>query len=1322
MAAPANGTLPPQNGTAAPETTCSFSWGTFPEFLLWHCVWDRETGYVVFTGCFLGIALLGLCIVEVVSTWHRRKERKLLEQMSAERCKSNHCSFAVTLGRNVEQEWWRCRTCYGVSDMGCCTACASVCHKGHNLERSAMKHNKEARYCSCGSSGGGCMVNDDFDTALRKQLLGHCHMHLPSRLGRAQSVRYHWHGGSDSPLLSARVQRQKGHSEFRVFEMGISPVHSLRAAPSLPTIEVVSVGIPGSGREAEDAAAHDKAMWDQVYSLMDVDGDGILSAKEIADHFRTHSELQARMDDADREVLGELLQSLDADGDGYVDRAEFGLLMQKLGAASKKAAVLEVVVMRAEGLMAADTFYSDPFVIVTVPGAKGDLTRTSVCPRTLSPVWNERFVFELPAQAGEEGEAVDVQFTVMDHDDTGSPDFLGYAELSLNADLLSSLLAASREYQLRLVPRPGNADDRIRLQHSARGFGVLDVQLRTSAATGSAAETAAGPERGSGGVLSTQPASCGQCHRQLLWFVRDGESGPGSVWMSDLTGEARQTRLLPRCPCGALLVPDAWRDRIRCAFEPYWQGGSARSVETAYPIGEHLQLSRLADWVVLVVLAGVNAATIVLAYSRRPTRDTHEVLNLAVHWMLFCELLILAGSVVYTAHECYAQGYTIFGLLGRMPHRVLGAHALRPVPVGWLPARWGKVLRKHWREGPPQAPRYRVGVALATATGAALAALVPAVLVFAKLAFLRHEFEGDWEPVSMLFALNFVSNLRHIVSTVASRPDRAHRLPHRLWLDVMQSLRGRRSGPDALTTQSDIPLLYELVVLNGRALMPHTRDEKDEAGGAAADPTGPGADAVLSDFGSDPDATMSATLSGTQKPPQLSQQDTNQASSFLAQNLNLATPQFEERRAAATSKAQADLGEQLKAERAELEFERMELRLQVMRLRRQRARFDAECVRAVGHPLVQAAQEAAASAAPAAPSPPRYGAPSPTAALAAAAGALRGAVQELVAQGEAALSGAWPQSRIPRLHQWCIRAAMQEPQEFPGDGPAAPPPPPEQPSPPTRAQERAAHRHPAVPALSSEVVRAPVPPAAPTASTERGGLPRGRWEARVRQARERERAELLDRCFPSRRGVRPRRATTCCPAPPTAAWWSSAHPAAHARGVPLSQKLRAGQQQQQQQLQPAVPDAGAAARARAPSGTGSASPDPEAHSPLARGLTALAAAAETGELVASPGRRRGDAVEGAAAAGAALAKRTVRRSNAALRHAAPRPSVSGPRRESQGDALDDTLLSLDLSLVDRPHGPTPLSSARHEHRAQPSGDGAEDPGVDSSPRSPSAGA
>ena len=77
--------------------------------------------------------------------------QSLQKKLIAVSSRPNHqCTFSVTGRCYIEQQWYRCRTCFETSDNnGVCSACAARCHQGHDLEL----HEESEFFCDCGADG-----------------------------------------------------------------------------------------------------------------------------------------------------------------------------------------------------------------------------------------------------------------------------------------------------------------------------------------------------------------------------------------------------------------------------------------------------------------------------------------------------------------------------------------------------------------------------------------------------------------------------------------------------------------------------------------------------------------------------------------------------------------------------------------------------------------------------------------------------------------------------------------------------------------------------------------------------------------------------------------------------------------------------------------------------------------------------------------------------------------------------------------------------------------------------------------------------------------
>ena len=64
--------------------------------------------------------------------------------------KQRCCTYVSTSGNFSEQHWYNCYTCGLLWDKGCCSLCAQVCHKGHDVTYSR----KSSFFCDCGAEVG----------------------------------------------------------------------------------------------------------------------------------------------------------------------------------------------------------------------------------------------------------------------------------------------------------------------------------------------------------------------------------------------------------------------------------------------------------------------------------------------------------------------------------------------------------------------------------------------------------------------------------------------------------------------------------------------------------------------------------------------------------------------------------------------------------------------------------------------------------------------------------------------------------------------------------------------------------------------------------------------------------------------------------------------------------------------------------------------------------------------------------------------------------------------------------------------------------------
>ncbi|KAJ3447793.1 e3 ubiquitin-protein ligase ubr4 [Anaeramoeba flamelloides] len=71
------------------------------------------------------------------------------------------CIYNKNQKNYIQTEWFQCKTCLPFnSSLGCCSECAKVCHKGHELERRYGQF-----YCDCGCYGHNFITctNQTFD-------------------------------------------------------------------------------------------------------------------------------------------------------------------------------------------------------------------------------------------------------------------------------------------------------------------------------------------------------------------------------------------------------------------------------------------------------------------------------------------------------------------------------------------------------------------------------------------------------------------------------------------------------------------------------------------------------------------------------------------------------------------------------------------------------------------------------------------------------------------------------------------------------------------------------------------------------------------------------------------------------------------------------------------------------------------------------------------------------------------------------------------------------------------------------------------------------
>eukprot|EP01059_Diplonema_ambulator_P014527 TRINITY_DN25438_c0_g1_i1.p1 TRINITY_DN25438_c0_g1~~TRINITY_DN25438_c0_g1_i1.p1 ORF type:complete len:1112 (+),score=190.88 TRINITY_DN25438_c0_g1_i1:70-3336(+) len=813
---------------AAPD--CKFSWGSFPEFLAIQCEFDWEAALFIALFCSLMVTIVGLLMMRFATSRFNTTEDSRIRTLLKHRVAKKRCTFGATLTRNVDQEWWRCRTCYGISEMGCCSVCAASCHKGHDLEKSSSAHHMERKYCSCGASGR-CRKNEDFDTELKSEIKTfYLESDTDGKLKKITDTRFHWHYGVDGAYFSAIFTGDKeGDEDFRVFEF---EYHRDR---------VVAMGGPGSGQQEDTAEQAIAAEWDKVYNLIDIDGDGVLSAKEIERYFRFNQDFQNKLSVNDLESFEKLLKKLDENGDGVIDRTEFALLIQELGLVNSTPTSIEVAVNCAKDLIAADAIgTSDPYVVLEASGVvpTTEKLRTAALRKNLNPVWNERFKFDLTADA-----AISLRFIVYDDDRLGEHDFLGFATVSLTPQEIAKLVSKSKEMQLKLGARPSNSSDLAFFRRNKGKLGTLMITLRASA-TMEEHITAGG--KGKKKYEQTGRTMCVECRRKLFFIPKVTET---KSWV-DTFGTERRLRRLPMCPCGVLLVPDGWRDQLRSTFEQF-RGANHTSIdiEPLYPIREHITWYRLLSFWIKICACGLNAVSIVIAWGKRPHRDPSVNLNLSILCMLWTELFLLMSVGVHMLWSVYKTGLIATGAM--LPDEVLGAHLFRTIPIGWFPQEWMHAFRKYSNQRSSlQQMRHsmaRTGLAVSGLGCVLFFVPLPFYCMLAKLAFLRHVFGGntaqEWAVTftiaDVIIAANVTNNVRNVIDIVRDRPPAELRMPSRLWNAVIRRTRGP-VGEGILTTfalltfaprETSLPLLYEIFVLNNDGVL-----IRSQAGNDAREP------------------------------------------------------------------------------------------------------------------------------------------------------------------------------------------------------------------------------------------------------------------------------------------------------------------------------------------------------------------------------------------------------------------------------------------------------------------------------------------------------
>eukprot|EP01061_Rhynchopus_euleeides_P045967 TRINITY_DN851_c0_g3_i1.p1 TRINITY_DN851_c0_g3~~TRINITY_DN851_c0_g3_i1.p1 ORF type:complete len:1153 (+),score=419.20 TRINITY_DN851_c0_g3_i1:105-3563(+) len=819
-------TAPPENGTA-----CDL--GPIPEFLSVHCELDAEAIMVLALLVAMGVLVLGYMLVKLGTdrfneTEKERVQRDIRMRVTGRRAVSKEtpgCSFAVTVTKPADQEWYRCRTCYGISEMGCCSVCAAKCHKGHDLEKSQSAHHRECRYCSCGASGR-CLQNADFDKELKEAIVRYyVEADAEEKISAPTGVRFYWHAGVDRPYFSAVLNNTQDEEDSRIYEYD-----SVKSS-------VIAMGGPNSGHEEDTAEQAIAAEWDNVYNKIDIDGDGVLSSKEIQEYFQNNRELQEKLSVSDQISFDKLLKRLDSDGDGVVDRSEFAVLVQELGLVNNTPTSIEVAVNNARDLVAADTIgTSDPFVEVRgLIGFNSNTSQvTSVKQKNLNPIWNERFQLSLAPTAPQ----YQLGFYVYDKDKVGDPDFLGFADVKFAPNELATLAKKSQDRALRLGGRPSNAGD-VQLVRLHRGkLGTLHVTLRAHVDQTNQIRTKK-KQRDAGRTL------CRECRRKMFFIPKASET---KQWM-DSQGHSCRLKMLPHCVCGSELLPDGWRDDLRHTFEQFRSADfhDMAKVERYYPLASHISLKQMVEYCFHVTLAAINIAGIILAWSERPARNPANDFNLFILCLTWGELIYLILVGLQVLYSGYLVGW--WGMWAMLPYAILGAHSLKVLSVGWFPTRWLRRFQKMHQKTTLLQTRHfvaRVGVAIGIIGCFFFLAPLPIYVLSAKLALFRQlyvskgEVAGAWlrsslNITSVIISMNLANNLRHAMDAASDTTPTELRLPPKLWLSVVTRLKGPE-GERWRTVfgllsfspkERSLPLLYELFVLNRDSIF-HSKKGAEE--------------------------------------------------------------------------------------------------------------------------------------------------------------------------------------------------------------------------------------------------------------------------------------------------------------------------------------------------------------------------------------------------------------------------------------------------------------------------------------------------------------
>ncbi|XP_047134256.1 E3 ubiquitin-protein ligase UBR4 isoform X2 [Hydra vulgaris] len=90
-------------------------------------------------------------LYEFTPDLNKRSEECNEEASVYESIEGNTCTFSVTQRDFMNQHWYHCHTCKMNDGIGCCTVCAKICHKDHDV--TYAKHG--SFFCDCGAKEDG---------------------------------------------------------------------------------------------------------------------------------------------------------------------------------------------------------------------------------------------------------------------------------------------------------------------------------------------------------------------------------------------------------------------------------------------------------------------------------------------------------------------------------------------------------------------------------------------------------------------------------------------------------------------------------------------------------------------------------------------------------------------------------------------------------------------------------------------------------------------------------------------------------------------------------------------------------------------------------------------------------------------------------------------------------------------------------------------------------------------------------------------------------------------------------------------------------------